>query len=145
GRSGRHRNHPLRPARYRDRPAAAAGVPLREGPEPRRPACLRLRYRLQERVRVKRELTIDDIESLAVGAWVLGTGGGGNPYLPLLNMRALYKEGRRVQLIDAADLGDGDLVALIASMGAPLVGQERLGDSLTPTRAVLLMERHIGK
>src|SRR5207248_1354625 len=72
-------------------------------------------------------------------------GGGGNPYLPLLNMRALYKEGRRVQLIDAADLGDGDLVALIASMGAPLVGQERLGDSLTPTRAVLLMERHIGK
>jgi uncharacterized protein len=92
-----------------------------------------------------RELSIDDIESLAVGAWVLGTGGGGNPYLPLLNMRALYKEGRRVQLIDPADLDDDDLVALIASMGAPLVGQERLGDSLTPTRAVVLMERHIGK
>ena len=92
-----------------------------------------------------RELSIDDIESLAVGAWVLGTGGGGNPYLPLLNMRALYKQGRRVQLIDPADLDDDDLVALIASMGAPLVGQERLGDSLTPTRAVVLMERHIGK
>lgn len=37
----------------------------------------------------RRQLTIDDIESLAVGAWILGTGGGGNPYQPLLNMRAL--------------------------------------------------------
>jgi len=46
-----------------------------------------------------REFSIDDIESLAVGAWVLGTGGGGSPYLGLLNMRALYKEGCRVQLM----------------------------------------------
>lgn len=49
----------------------------------------------------RREITEDDIESLAVGAWVLGTGGGGNPYLSLLNMRLLYREGKRVQLIDA--------------------------------------------
>ena len=42
-----------------------------------------------------RDITLDDIESLAVGAWVLGTGGGGSPYLGLLNMRALYKEGHR--------------------------------------------------
>ena len=42
-----------------------------------------------------RDLSIDEIESLAVGAWVLGTGGGGNPYLPLLNMRALYRDGHR--------------------------------------------------
>jgi len=26
-----------------------------------------------------------DIEALAVGAWILGTDGGGNPYLGLLN------------------------------------------------------------
>ena len=53
-----------------------------------------------------REITADDIESLAVGAWVLGTGGGGSPYLTLLNMRALYKEGRLVQLMPASDLDD---------------------------------------
>jgi DUF917 family protein len=57
-----------------------------------------------------RELTLDDIESLAVGAWVLGTGGGGNPYVPLLNMRALYKQGHRAHLIPASDLDDDDLV-----------------------------------
>ncbi|HEX2887545.1 DUF917 family protein, partial [Vineibacter terrae] len=37
----------------------------------------------------RRDITLDDIESLAVGAWILGTGGGGNPYLSLLNMRQL--------------------------------------------------------
>ncbi len=91
-----------------------------------------------------RDITIDDIESLAVGAWILGTGGGGNPYLPLLNMRALYRDGHRVQLIDAADLADDDWVGTVANMGAPLVGQERLTDSLTLARAVSVMEEHTG-
>jgi DUF917 family protein len=92
-----------------------------------------------------RDITADDIESLAVGAWVLGTGGGGNPYLPLLNMRLLYREGYRVQLMDASDLADDEWVGTVANMGAPLVGQERLVDSLTLARAVTVMERHIGK
>ncbi len=92
-----------------------------------------------------REITADDIESLAVGAWILGTGGGGSPYLPLLNMRQLYREGYRVQLMDAADLADEDLVGTVANMGAPLVGQERLTDSLTLARAVEVMEKHLGR
>lgn len=91
-----------------------------------------------------REVTLDDIEALAVGAWILGTGGGGSPYLPLLNMRRLYREGYRVQLIDAADLGDDDLVGTVANMGAPLVGQERLTDSITLARAVEVMQKHLG-
>lgn len=92
-----------------------------------------------------RDLSIDDIESLAVGAWILGTGGGGNPYLALLNMRLLYKEGYQVTLMDAVDLADDDMVGTSASMGAPLVGQERLADRQPLARAVTLMERHIGR
>ena len=30
-----------------------------------------------------RDVTLDDVENLAVGAWILGTGGGGSPYLGL--------------------------------------------------------------
>ena len=93
----------------------------------------------------RREITEDDIESLAVGAWVLGTGGGGNPYLSLLNMRVLYREGKRVQLIDAEDLADDAYVAVIAGMGAPLVGIERLTDHRVFTRAAVLMEEHTGR
>ncbi len=89
-----------------------------------------------------RELTPDDVESLAVGAWVLGTGGGGNPYLSLLNMRLLHKEGKRVQLMPASDLDDDAYVAVIAGMGAPLVGIERLTDHRVFARAARLMETH---
>jgi DUF917 family protein len=92
-----------------------------------------------------REITADEIESLAVGAWVLGTGGGGNPYLALLNMRALYKEGYRVKLMPASDLADDAWIAVVAGMGAPLVGAERLNDSKTIARAVRLMEEYTGR
>src|SRR3954452_7420974 len=91
-----------------------------------------------------RELTLDDIEALAVGAWILGTGGGGSPYLGLLNMRRLYAEGHRVALMPPDALDDDDWVAAVSNMGAPLVGQERLTDSRTIGRAVALMEEHRG-
>lgn len=92
-----------------------------------------------------RELTPDDVEALAVGAWILGTGGGGSPYLGLLNMRRLYADGARVALMDPADLADDDAVAVVSNMGAPLVGQERLADPANVARAVSLMEEHTGR
>ena len=91
-----------------------------------------------------RELTLENIESLAVGAWVLGTGGGGSPYLGLLNMRQLYAAGKRVRLMQPEDLADDDAVAVVSNQGAPLVGQERLTDSRNIARAVQLMEEVTG-
>jgi DUF917 family protein len=90
-------------------------------------------------------ITLDDIEALAVGAWILGTGGGGSPYLGLLNMRRLYAEGRRVELMSPLDLADDDLVAIVSNMGAPLVGQERLADSRNIARAVQMQEEYSGR
>jgi DUF917 family protein len=90
-------------------------------------------------------ITSDDIESLAVGAWILGTGGGGSPYLGLLNMRRLYAEGHRVLLMSPFDLADDDRVAVVSNMGAPLVGQERLADSRNIARAVEMQEEYSGQ
>jgi DUF917 family protein len=90
------------------------------------------------------EITLDDIESLAVGAWILGTGGGGSPYLGLLNMRRIYAEGHRVRLMSPLDLGDEDRVAVVSNMGAPLIGQERLADSRNIARAVAMQEEYHG-
>src|ERR1700693_2818195 len=87
-------------------------------------------------------ITLDDIEALAVAAWILGTGGGGSPYLGLLNMRRLYGEGRRVELMSPLDLGDDDRVAIVSNMGAPLVGQERFADSRNIARAVTMQEEY---
>jgi DUF917 family protein len=91
-----------------------------------------------------REITLDDIEYLAVGAWILGTGGGGSPYLGLLNMRRLYAAGHRIQLLSPFDLVDDDWIAVVSNMGAPLVGQERLADSRNIARAVEMQQEFHG-
>ncbi len=91
-----------------------------------------------------RPVSAAEIESLAIGAWILGTGGGGSPYLALLNMRKLYREGAAVSLLDPMDLADDARVAVVSNMGAPLVGQERLTDPHTIARAVQMMEEYRG-
>lgn len=90
-----------------------------------------------------RKLTVDDIEALAIGAWILGTGGGGDPYHELLNMRQLYRQGHSVTLLDPMYLGDDDIVAVLSNMGAPLVGQERLADPEFALKPVRAMEQHL--
>src|SRR5438105_9192171 len=92
-----------------------------------------------------KEITPEDIECLAIGAWILGTGGGGSPYLGLLNMRRLYAEGYRVELMSPLDLADNDLVAVVSNMGAPLIGQERLADSRNIARAVEIQQELLGE
>jgi DUF917 family protein len=88
---------------------------------------------------------MEEIESLAIGAWILGTGGGGSPYLALLNMRQLYRKGVVCQLMEPSELADDDLVAVCSSMGAPLVGQERLTNPKTMALAVTMMEEYLGR
>jgi len=99
----------------------------------------------ENREEAVRELDAADIEALAVGAWILGTGGGGNPYQSLINVRRLYAEGSRVNLIDPDALDDDDLVAVVSTQGAPLVVQERLQNSRVAARAVQAMEEHLGR
>jgi DUF917 family protein len=90
-----------------------------------------------------RTIEAEELEPLAIGAWILGAGGGGSPYLSYLNMRELYRQGKRVTLIDPMALDDDALVAVVSNMGAPLVGQERLGDPAFATKPVRMMEEFL--
>jgi DUF917 family protein len=47
--------------------------------------------------------------------------------------------------MDPMALEDDDMVAVVSKMGAPLVGQERLGDPVHLARAVEVMEDYLGK
>ncbi len=85
----------------------------------------------------------DELEPLAIGAWILGAGGGGNPYLAGLNLRRLYEAGTRVSLVDPMSLADDDPVAMVASVGAPLVGRERLSDPRFATKPLLAMQAYL--
>ena len=97
------------------------------------------------RMSAPRRLTAAEIESLAIGAWILGTGGGGSPYAALLNLRALHRDGAPLLLMDPADLADDDPVAVVSNMGAPLVMQERLLDPALLAQAVRMMETYTGR
>lgn len=92
-----------------------------------------------------REIERDELEPLATGAWILGAGGGGSPYLSYLNIRNCYESGTRIQLMDPMALADDDLVAVVSNMGAPLVGQERLSDPEFAAKPLRAMEDYLGR
>jgi len=91
-----------------------------------------------------RTLQHDEIEPLATGAWILGAGGGGSPYDGFLNLRALYRQGVTVDLMGPEELADDDLVAVVSTMGAPLVGQERLTDPELSVKPVKALQEYLG-
>ncbi len=87
----------------------------------------------------------DDLERLAIGAGILGTGGGGNPYLGKLQARQLLEQGKTIEVIPASDVPDDALVTTVGSIGAPVVSNERpkQGDEyLVSLRA---LESHLGR
>jgi uncharacterized protein len=96
-------------------------------------------------INAPRALTVDDMDALALGAWILGTGGGGDPYHKLMNVKQLFKAGGAATLIDPNSLADDALVATVSTMGAPLVAQERIPDAYHALRPVRAMEAHLGR
>ena len=93
---------------------------------------------------MSRELTATDIDDLASGAWVIGTGGGGSPHLNHLNVQRLAADGHRFEMIDPTELADDAQVAVVSTMGAPVVMQERLQDSRDVAKAVEVMAEYLG-
>jgi DUF917 family protein len=89
-------------------------------------------------------LTVEHLESFAIGAWILGTGGGGDPYFSLLEARKHWADGKSVELIDPLSLGDEDLIACVGQMGAPIAMQEKMCDGPVIAATIPMMEKHIG-
>lgn len=92
-----------------------------------------------------RDLTLEEVEALSLGAWILGTGGGGSPYINLLNMRELYSQGYRTKLRDPLSLPDDALVAVVSTQGAPIVGQERLANPWMSIKPLKIQEDYLGR
>ena len=90
------------------------------------------------------QMTVEDLEAIELGANVLGTGGGGNPYTTKLYARELLQQGKRIAVVDPLVLPDDALVVAVGGMGAPTVSIERIirGDEFL--YAVRALERHLG-
>jgi len=67
-----------------------------------------------------RQLDAEQLRDVARGAAILGTGGGGDPYLGKLAALRTLEEFGPPSVIDPDELGDDDLVALPVMVGAPV-------------------------
>jgi uncharacterized protein len=92
-----------------------------------------------------REVNEETLESLAIGAGILGTGGGGNPYLGKLEARQQLRAGKRIELVSLAELPDDAFVTTVGGMGSPTVGIERIDRGTESLRAMRALERHVGR
>ncbi|MHA6260316.1 DUF917 domain-containing protein [Sporosarcina sp. CAU 1771] len=92
-----------------------------------------------------RYLGIEEIENIATGAAVLGTGGGGDPYIgKMMAIEAIKKYGK-VKLITMDELKDDDLVVPVSSIGAPTVGIEKIASEHELTAALEMLEKILGR
>lgn len=73
-----------------------------------------------------RWLTEEDIENVSIGATVLGTGGGGDPYIGKLMALAAIKKHGPVKMITVDELEDDQWVLPVSGMGSPSVLVEKI-------------------
>jgi DUF917 family protein len=91
------------------------------------------------------QVDADIVESIAIGAGILGTGGGGNPYNGKLRVFRQLQAGAVIQVVDPDEVPNDALCASVGGMGAPTIGIEKMGrgdESLTALRA---LEEHLGQ
>lgn len=87
----------------------------------------------------------DALESIAIGAGILGTGGGGNPYYGKLQVQALVRDGARVEVVPPETVPDDAIVVSVGGMGAPTVGVERIPRGDESLVALRELERYTGR
>lgn len=89
---------------------------------------------------------VDDaaLERIAIGAGILGTGGGGNPYLGKLHAGTLLAAGARPVVVDLDEVSDEARVVSVGGMGSPTIAIERIPQGEEPLRAMRALERHLG-
>ncbi|MFD1716022.1 DUF917 domain-containing protein [Amnibacterium flavum] len=82
------------------------------------------------------QLTEHDLGDIAIGAALLGTGGGGDPALGRLIAREALRRHGPVTVVTPEELAPDSLVLPVATMGAPTAANEKL-PSLEPVEELI--------
>lgn len=90
------------------------------------------------------QLTAADLPDLARGATLLGTGGGGDPYIGKMLVERVLGGGA-ITILDPDELDDELFVIPTAQMGAPTVMVEKIPAGTEPTLALRTLEEHLGR
>ncbi|MGN8646246.1 DUF917 domain-containing protein [Gracilibacillus sp. HCP3S3_G5_1] len=86
-----------------------------------------------------------EIENIAVGAALLGTGGGGDPFIGKLMALQAIEEHGSIQVITPDELPDDALVIPTAMMGAPTVMVEKIPSGQEAKMAFEEIQQYLGK
>ena len=74
------------------------------------------------------QATENELDSIAIGAGILGTGGGGNPYIGQLRARQAIRRWGPVDVLAPDELPEDARVVCVGGIGAPTVGIEKVRD-----------------
>ncbi|MER5323368.1 DUF917 domain-containing protein [Streptosporangium roseum] len=92
-----------------------------------------------------RELGADQLDDLARGAGILGTGGGGDPYVGKLLAREAILAHGPVTLLDIDEVPPDATVVPVSGMGAPTVLLEKLPAGTEELTALRALEAVLGR
>lgn len=92
-----------------------------------------------------RTIGLDDIDDLALGATLLGTGGGGDPYIAKLMVKQAIEQYGPIRVVSPAELPPDGLVLTTAVIGAPTVILEKIPSGFEFMKSVRAMAQYLGK
>ena len=84
-----------------------------------------------------------DLLPLSLGAALLGTGGGGNPYVGMLRARELLRNGATVEILPLEAVHDDDMIGSVGGIGAPVVSVEKIKQGQECLRALRGVEEAV--
>ncbi len=94
---------------------------------------------------MKRMIDVQNVEDIALGAAVLGTGGGGDPYVGKLMANEAIRQHGPVELVTVDEVPDDDWSVSIAMMGAPTVMVEKMPGGNEVVDAFNAVQSYLGK
>ncbi|WP_318617302.1 DUF917 domain-containing protein [Sporosarcina sp. YIM B06819] len=87
----------------------------------------------------------EEIENIAIGAALLGTGGGGDPYIGKLMALQAVEDYGPIRLLSIDEVPDDALIVPSAMMGAPTVMVEKIPNGEEAVAAFKAMKEYLGK
>lgn len=91
------------------------------------------------------QITENEIDAIAAGATVLGTGGGGDPLVGSLIAKRAIREHGPVTVLQVDDLPKDGVVTPVGMIGAPSVSLEKISAAGELLRAIQAYESATGK
>ena len=92
-----------------------------------------------------RKITSEELDHLTLGATLLGTGGGGDPFIARLMVEQAIQDFGPIDVATLDELDDDALVVTVAVVGAPTVIVEKVPSGSEFTDAVRALSSYMGR